>query len=86
MNHPTDFIRLEGPAGTIDINCNEMGITWPPPATITHLAGEPLDIPMTLIGRSELADNDLAVVAGQVHRGALYCPITDIDPDGASNA
>lgn len=79
MNHPTDSVRLEGPAGAIDLNCNEYGILWPPPAEITHIGGEPLDIPMVLVSRSELADNDPELLAGRVSRAALYLPLNQIE-------
>jgi len=71
---PNDFVRLEGPAGHVDLNCAEYGIDWPPPATITHIGGEPLDVPMCLVSHSDLTDEEAAATL-TVARGALYWPI-----------
>lgn len=71
---PHDFIRLEGPAASVDLNCIEYGIEWPPPAQITHIGGEPLDLPFNLVTHSDLTDEQ-ATNDPTVHRGALYWPI-----------
>ena len=59
--HPTDIVRLEGPAGAVDLNCIEYGIPWPPPAQITHIGGTELDVPFNRIDYSKVADDDPAI-------------------------
>jgi|GEM_PF-3211792 len=75
-----DFIRLEGPAGHADFNCLEHDIDWPPPETITHIAGTELLIPQNRVSMSERTDQE-AVADPTVHRGALYWPI-NYEPTG----
>ena len=74
---PTDFIRLHGPVMDIDLNCQEHGLSWPPPDTLTHLGGQQLDIPFVMVTMSELTDEQ-ATTNPTVARGAYYIPITEI--------
>jgi hypothetical protein len=76
---PNDFVRLEGPAGAVDLNCIEYGIGWPPPETITHVGDTQLEVPQVLMQHSDVSDVD-AFADPTLARGALYWPANAIDP------